>query len=312
MADRPRVRIETWRGQAAVVLAAAGMQATVLPSWGMLGSALLVDGEPYLDVRGGLRSARSGAGVGLPLLHPWANRLSSERYAVGATVVDLAESADAISRDARGLPMHGTMTGPVPWEPVALGTTDAAASFTARFRYDESAGARFTAFPFPHDVVVTVSVDGALSVHTLVRPTGAVSVPVSFGWHPWFRIPGARRSHLRLELPAHQHVELDERMIPTGRADARAASSTALGEGTLDEHLVLGGPGLALCTRSRRLVVRVDEGYPFAQVHSPAGTASVCLEPMTARIDALVAGATPMVAPGAAYEAHVTVSVERR
>jgi galactose mutarotase-like enzyme len=285
------------------------MEATFLPSHGMLGVSLRVGSDEYLDLRGGLGAYDAGHTVGLPLLHPWANRLAARTYAVDDLDVDL--SGLDLPTDAGGLPMHGTMLGPSEWAPVAIGTSVSAASFTARYRYGLGSPGRYAAFPFPHDLAVEVVVDGSLSVRTTVRATGERPVPVSFGWHPWFRIPRARRDHLRLMLPARQHVTLDERCIPTGESDVEHAEEIPLAGRTFDDHYVLGGSRLAFGTSSRRVVMEVDDGYPFAQVYAPEGEPVVCLEPMVARVDALGAGVAPLLMPGDLFTARFVVSIER-
>ena len=51
---------------------------------------------------------------GLPLLHPWANRLARRRYVAAGVAVDL-RGLD-LPTDDNGLPMHGTMVGRPGWE----------------------------------------------------------------------------------------------------------------------------------------------------------------------------------------------------
>jgi galactose mutarotase-like enzyme len=293
-----------------VTLSAGGLEATFLPSHGMVGVSLRHQGDEYLDLRGGPSKFDAGHPIGLPLAHPWANRLSSRHYVVEDVDVDL--TGIDLPVDGGGLPIHGTLLGGYEWSPIAIGTSFAAATFSARFRYGVGSPRLYAAFPFPHDIVVEVSVDGTLSVRTTVRATGERPVPVSFGWHPWFRIPRARRDNLRVRLPARQHIVLDERMIPTGEAEVEPEQEVALAGRSFDDHFVLGGDRrLSVGTSSRWLHVDVDDGFPFAQVYAPEDEAVVCLEPMVARIDALTAGVAPLVLPGDLFSARFTVSIER-
>ncbi len=294
-----------------MTLHAAELAATFLPEMGMLGVSLRFRGEEYLDLRGGVSGVGTGRPVGLPLAHPWANRLPAWQYDVDGVHVDLA-GLD-LPTDSGGLPIHGTLLGPVAWEPAGLTTTMAGATFRARYRYGHGSPRQFAAFPFPHEVSVEATVNGALTVLTTIRPTGDRPVPVSFGWHPWFCFPRTRRDALSVVLPSRQHVLLDDRMLPTGDTEVVAAEVVALRGGrVLDDHYVLGAPRLALESASRRLVLTVHEGYPFAQVYAPAEVRSVCLEPMTASIGALGRDACPLVEPGGRYDATFSVAVERR
>jgi galactose mutarotase-like enzyme len=285
------------------------MQATFVPQLGMVGVSLRKNGEEYLDLRGGPRAFEAGHTVGLPLLHPWANRLSGDTYALGERTVDLGHLD--LPRDAEGLPMHGTMLGAHEWEVARMVASGPGAHIATRYRYGRGDPKQYAAFPFPHELVVEVTVDGALTVLTSLRATSDRAVPVSFGWHPWFRIPRARRDSLTIGLPARQHVELDARHLPTGEARVETAERLSLrGRPTLDDHVVLGGGELTLETRRRRIVLEVDEGYPYAQVYAPADEPVVCLEPMTAVVDALRRDAYPLVEPGDRFDATFSVSID--
>src|ERR671925_76917 len=58
-----------------------------------------------------------------------------------------------------------------------------------------------------------------LAVETEVVPTTRAAVPVSFGWHPYLRLPGVDRRDWRIELPVAARAILDERGIPTGSSE---------------------------------------------------------------------------------------------
>jgi len=62
--------------------------------------------------------------------------------------------------------------------------------------------------------------EAELEIATTVRATGPDPVPVSFGFHPYLRVPGARRNTYRVSLGAFRRLVLDERMIPTRGARA--------------------------------------------------------------------------------------------
>ncbi len=68
--------------------------------------------------------------MGVPLLYPWANRLSEEQFSVGGCAVDLRGAPAGVRRDPNGLPIHGLLAAHPGWEIVgATGPT----SVTARF-----------------------------------------------------------------------------------------------------------------------------------------------------------------------------------
>ena len=212
------VRVHRWRGVAAVTLTSGELKATFVPEMNLLGASLRLGGEEFLALPGGVGAYRRVRTTGLPLLAPWANRLSARAYRAGRVRVDL-DGLDLYT-DPNGLPIHGTMSAREPWDLGAVGTGGRVARLRAGFEY---AGAELlAAFPFPHRLETAIEVDGrSLSVATTIRPSGRRSVPVSFGYHPYFRLPGGRRAAWRLHLPRRWHVELDEHGIPTGQSTRR-------------------------------------------------------------------------------------------
>jgi galactose mutarotase-like enzyme len=213
--------------------------------------------------------------------------------------------------DPNGLPIHGTMSARVPWDVGTLETRGRVARLRAGFEY---AGEELlAAFPFPHRLEAAIEVDGrTLSVATTIRPSGRRAVPVSFGYHPYFRLPGGRRAAWRLLLPRRRHVELDERGIPTGQSTEAPAEAEPIGARTFDDLFeLIGDRHLGIQHGTRRLTVRFGDGYPFAQVYAPPGAGFACLEPMTAPTNALVAGDHPVVAPGESFTARCSIRPER-
>jgi aldose 1-epimerase len=281
-----------------VRLQAGEYEAVFLPELGMLGASLKHRGAELLSLHGGVAAFRGGHTTGLPLLAPWANRLSRKQFRVGRVDVDLRRRP--LHLDGNGLPIHGTMVGSIPWEVVRASSS----RLVARHRYDDAA------FPFSHELEIDARLgDDGLRVTTSLRPTARRRVPVSFGWHPYFKLPGPRRSWL-LRLPARQHLSLDSRAIPTGGSTAERAEEEPIGKRTFDDLYGLRRDRtLALASGGRRLEVHFGAGYPFAQVYAPGGRQFVALEPMTAPTDALVSGRAPLVSPGERFSAAFTVRV---
>ena len=67
--------------------------------------------------------ARDGITMGIPLLHPWANRLSGFRYRVAGQECGLPRGENLIPLDDLGLPIHGVMPRLMRWEVVQLSRT---------------------------------------------------------------------------------------------------------------------------------------------------------------------------------------------
>ena len=277
------------------------LRATFVPALNMLCTSLRHNGEELLHPRAGVAAyAEKGKTCGIPLLHPWANRLSGDRYEVDGHAVTLVQNAKPPTRDANGLPNHGLLGGRSAWKVVETTACDDDATLHARFDFD---GEDLLAnFPFPHRVDLHVAVDDSgLAMTTVVTPTGGDPVPVSFGYHPYFRLPGAPREDWLVTLPVTRHLELDSRSIPTGVVRDVRFDTARLGDRTFDDGFtgiveprvfVLEGGG-------RRLEIAFDEAFPFVQVFAPAGSDFLCIEPMTAQANAMVRGGADLPRAGA-------------
>jgi len=302
------VRVHQWRGAAVITLSSGDLEATFVPELNMLGTSLRLGGEEFLALPGGAGAYRRLHTTGLPLLAPWANRLGARAYRSGRVRVDL-EGLD-LHTDGQGLPIHGTMSAREVWEVRALSARGRVARLHASFEYVRPD--LLAAFPFPHRLEIAIEVDGrSLSIATSVRPTGARSVPVSFGYHPYLRLPRGRRSGWRLRLPRRLSVELDARGIPTGRRLEAPAEAEPIGFRTFDDLFELtGGRTLAIEGGGRRLSVVYGTGFTHAQVFAPPGASFVCLEPMTAPTNALVSRKCPLVRPGETFTARFRIRPE--
>ncbi|HEX8802893.1 MAG TPA: aldose 1-epimerase [Acidimicrobiales bacterium] len=317
-----------------VTVSSRALTATFMPELGMLGTSLRHRGGELLALPGGLEGYQAGHVTGLPLLAPWANRLGTLRYVVGDVEVDL--SGLPLHTDELGLPIHGTMTAQAGWEVTAVGQR----SLSARFPFGEHPEL-LASFPFPHvlDLDVTLG-DGTLTVTTRLTAGADRAVPVAFGYHPYLRLPRTTRDAVRLALPDRRHLLLDHRHLPTGQVRPDPAEEAPLGDRAFDDLYDLGdpagsrvgggspagsrvgsrvggadgrgrgsGPALGLAGGGRRVTLTLDAGYRYAQVFAPADADVVCLEPMTAPVNALVDGGYPLVAPGGSYTARFSLHV---
>ncbi|MGH2948273.1 MAG: aldose 1-epimerase [Solirubrobacteraceae bacterium] len=287
-----------------VTLAAGGLEATFAPGAGMVCASLRHEGAELLASNGGLEAyVATGATMGIPLLHPWANRLGAWSYGALGREVDLTRAREVLPTDEHGLPIHGVLPGE--WRIVAAG----AASVSAELEFGPESPA-YAAFPFPHRVALDAELrPGALRIETTVHAMDD-SVPVAFGFHPYLTLPGAPRDRWRVRLPVRRHLVLDERLVPTG------AEPVSPYEGPLAGHAFDDGfdclaepPAFAVQGGGRRLELELGDGFPVAQVFAPPAKDFVCFEPMTAPTDGLRTGAFPTASPGAPYAAAFTLSI---
>jgi galactose mutarotase-like enzyme len=247
------------------------------PAAGMLGCSLSHRGAELLGA------------AGIPVLHPWANRLGGWSYEVAGRRVALDRYSPLIQTDDNGLPIHGATIGPGLWR---AAVAPDGRSLTAELEYgvhDEL----LAVFPFAHRLTLDAHLRGpTLQVTTTVTATGPSPVPLSFGFHPYFRLPDVAREDWRVELPERDELVLDAAQLPSGEVVRREAETGPLGDRVFD-HLFrpCRTPArFALAGGGRRIVVEMGAGYPFAQVFAPVSEDVVCFEPMTAPVDALRTG----------------------
>src|SRR3712207_5532799 len=191
-------------------LRAGELEAVVVPEDGMLVAALRHRGENCL-------AERPDPWTGSPLLHPWANRLSAERFTVRGRTVD----ASGARRDENAVPMHGLPSARRGW------TGDQVDAGSVRVRREWVDGA----FPFRHELVVEHRLTEA-GLETTADVRGVT--PVAFGWRPFLRLPGEPRGRWRVTLGSRRRLILDDRLLPTVRSSRgrRLPSSWATGAST--------------------------------------------------------------------------------
>jgi len=250
--------------------------------------------------------------MGIPLLHPWANRLGRCGYALGDVEVELPAESPLVHTDPNGLPIHGLLAGCSDWVVEDARADEEQAQLVARL--DAGAlPALMELFPFPHELRIEATLRRAtLEVETTLRATGDVPVPVAFGYHPYFRLPGVPRASWEVTLPVRRQAELDGRCLPTGASRELRIEPGPLGERCYDDLFpeLDPQPVFALAGGDRRIEVAFGPGYPVAVVYAPGDDDVVCFEPMTAPTNPF-AHPTELrqAAPGASFAARFSIRV---
>ena len=288
-----------------VDLASRSLEATILPSYGMLVASLKWQGVELLRRTDDLEAAAAkGSTAGIPLLYPWANRLDGMRYRAAGREVVLDPKSPLLHFDGNGLPIHGVPWAQLPWRVMKTTPSSIAASL-------DWSGELLSVFPFPHKAEMEIVLADGLRI-ALTIIADQEPVPVSFGFHPYFGLSDVPRADWRLHLPPMQKLALDPRGIPTGVRTAFGARDEALGDTVYDDGFALDGtpPKLALSGGGRTVAVDFVEGFPFAQVYAPKGQDLVALEPMTAPTNSLVSVKDlPIVKSGERFTANFRVAV---
>jgi galactose mutarotase-like enzyme len=293
------------------------LEAAFVPNAGMVGCSLRHRGDELLGQRDGLAAyAANGGTMGIPLLHPWANRVGRMRFPVAGHEVILDRDSPRLSLDPNGLPIHGLLAAAPGWRVERHEVTGEGAVLAASFDF-AAEEELIAAFPFPHRILLEATLTATrMTIATTVSASGDSIVPISFGFHPYLRLPGVDRSDWEVEIPVREHLELDELMLPTGRRERVEVASGTLGSRTFDDGFVAPAEGapFVLAGGARRIELSLGEGYHFARVYAPEDDDVIAYEPMTAPTNALVSGGSdlPVVAPGERYRATFSVAVNER
>ncbi|MDE3069768.1 MAG: aldose 1-epimerase [Acidobacteriota bacterium] len=293
--------------------AEGGMVVEVVPAANMLCASIRHAAHELVDERGGVaRYAEHGSTMGVPLLYPWANRLSAHEYEAAGKRVRLPRDTALVTQDPSGLPIHGVLPRWMAWSPGP--PQHGGSRLTAQLEWDERLPV-FSLFPFEHRLSYEIlAEEDAVTFAVTLRACGEDHVPACFGFHPYLRPGGGAREEWEVRMPDCERLLLDGRMLPTGERVPVAARAFALGHASFDDAfaglsatsiLSIGGP-------ERSFDVALLEGYRYAQLYAPAGERFVCLEPMTAPADALRSGVgLELVAPGAELRASFRIALGR-
>jgi aldose 1-epimerase len=283
-----------------------GLEAAFAPQVGMTCCSLQHGGVELIGERYGL-TAYAGGGVtmGMSLMHPWADRLSSWSYTACGTTVRLPMSP-LLHTDHWGLPVNGVHPSSHAWVMEQNGAAGGSAWLNAALPFDRPR--QLELFPFPHRLSLHVEVTGcSVCIYVEVEATGHVAVPVCFGYRAYLR----REAGATIVLPARRRIVTDERLLPTGATEAMHMRACTVGVDELCEVSSLGADRrLTIASGTRRLTIEPLDGFPVAHVRAVAREPHVMVEALTAPPDALRHNRFPVASPGHPYRAALRLSVD--
>ncbi len=276
----------------------ADLLVSIIPSRGNMAYELLHGGgnwlwspfdDPLADLDG------STALFGIPLLSPWANRLSSDTYWVNGAEYTLNRRINNLRIDHNYLAIHGLVLF-APWTVTDLGTDGHGAyvrstlNFTRRSEW-------MAQFPFAHRLEMTHRVSGGrLCVYLSMTNDSAEPIPLSIGFHPYFRLPGDDdRNSWSVRCAGRKRMLLSQCFIPTGETEAfdhqaaiRLRSGLEIDDVFTDLQRDASDAALfELADGKNRLTVGFGPKFRVGIIYAPSGKDHVCFEPMTAPTDAL-------------------------
>ena len=150
-------------------------------------------------------------------------------------MVDLKDEDLPLSLDPGGLPIHGLLSAAEDWRVERHQPTPSGGVLEAHFDFTADRQL-ISAYPFPHQLTFEATLSGAvLRISTTVQAGDEAAVPISFGFHPYLRLPGVERRDWQVEIPVAEHLELDGQMLPTGERRPVTVEPGPLGARTFDD-----------------------------------------------------------------------------
>ena len=236
------------------------------------------------------RTPPMGAGI---VLAPWPNRIRDGRWSHDGTVHQLA-----ITEPDRSNAIHGLLRY-TEYKPIARERD----SITLAATIYPQLGYPFLLGTAVHYELVA---DG-LKVTHLVENLGADAAPVALGSHPYLKIGGVPTADLVLRLDAGSHIEVDERLLPTGEVPVDGTEwdfreGQQVGGLDLDDAFgeVASADGQVLHSLTapdgRSVSIWADDEFEYVQVYTSRqfpgedGDVAIAVEPMTAPAEAFNSG----------------------
>lgn len=269
--------------------AAARTEVWIVPSLGNNSYEMKVNGKPvfWSPYRTLAEFRNMPAHLGNPFLAPWANRIDGLAYYANGKKFLLNPDLANFRTDAHKQPIHGLLVYAKEWKVTSLEAGADSASVTSRLEFWRRPD-WMAQFPFAHAIEMTYRLrGGALEVHTKVENLSSDTMPLSLGYHPYFRLANVPRDDWKIHVPARTHVELGPTLVPTGEMKpVNLADPFPLHGSKLDDvftDLVRDASGRAefwVEGGGHKISVIYGPKYDVAVVYAPPGRDFVCFEPM--------------------------------
>ena len=149
-------------------------------------------------------------------------------------------------------------------------------------------------YPFAFDMNIRYRLEGAnrLTIITTVHNRSGRNIPMSDGWHPYFKL-GETIETATLQINAKKQVEFNEALLPTGKLikNKKWFKGAPLKDQFLDNSFVLDmEEPMPHCTLSDAsvgidLYIYPDRAYPYLQVYTPPHRKSIAIENLSSPPD---------------------------
>ncbi len=278
--------------------AAAGVEVSILPTIGNRVSEMKVHGKNilYFPVTDLAEFKKNPVLNGLPFLAPWANRLNEEAFWANGTKYPFNMTLGNV----RGpIPIHGLLTNSDLWEVVEVKADGKSAHVTCRLRFWKHPEL-MAQWPFAHEYELTYRLSGGtLETQITVTNLSTDTMPISLGFHPYYRVPDVPRDQWIAGIPARKHVVTDNRLVATGELKPNDLPKPLplkdhyLDDGYTDlERDAQGRAHFSIEGGGKKVEAIFGPKYPVSVIYSPPPLNGqprdfICFEPMTGITNAI-------------------------
>jgi aldose 1-epimerase len=257
---------------------------SVVPSRGALMLDMTFNGVNVLDAYQTPEEIEKLDWMKNTILYPFPNRLEGGRY----NWLGLSQQF-GINDKGTGNALHGFALYQS-FKVTRILLTDVAAELTCRL---EDSG-KNSGYPYPStlDVTFGISNNNKFRIEFVVTNLHSEHIPIGVGWHPYFKLT-ENVAETALRMPVCDKVEIDARMIPTGKKTDFNAYQTPIkiGDAFLDNCFEVKSTGytykVAIQGNKQKLTLQANsKTWPFLQMFTPPYRKSIAIEPMSCNIDA--------------------------
>ena len=184
--------------------------------------------------------------------------------------------------------LHGLLFDQV-FEVIKIEETDKTASVELQYAYNKTDDG----FSFPYSIHVSYILfsNDTLEIKTVVKNTGTTDMPLSDGWHPYFKL-GESIDDAAIKFNTKEMFVFDSALLPTGERLPYTTFNEykEIGSLELDNSFLLNGfdnEALALKDESigLELKIYVDASYPVLQIYTPPHRKSIAVENLSSPPD---------------------------
>ena len=272
------------------------MSFSLVPDIGNWGYSLKCNGNEVFYPRPSFEQyiKEHGLNYGNPLMAPFANRIDQDYYYFeGKKYLLNGELGNFLRTPPTNFPIHGLLAYDPRWEVIKTSGSDSTgATITSRidfYKYPDL----MAQFPFAHIHEVTYRLKaGKLECATRIANVGNASMPVHFGYHPYF-VPDGPREKWTLHVAAKQHWVVSPELIPSGELEPAetylpgCTGELSLGTSYIDAaftELIRGKDGVArfvVAGATRKVEIALGPEFTTAVCFAPLQWQYICVEPQT-------------------------------